>query len=807
LLLTPQTLGPYELDEMLGRGPTGEVYRAWDTRRSRTVALEVLSPELSADPRFRARFEQVCRAVAALDEPHVVAVHEFGEIDGRLYRDVQLVDGRPLSAVLAAEGPLPAGVAVDVVGQVAAALDAAHAAGIVHGGVRAADVLLSGHPDRPECHLTHFGYVERPADHPDDRRADVHALAWLLSEVLTGRPRHPGGDTDTRAYGGGGRHREPPQHPGEVSVPPALAAVVARGTAEDPAERFTSAGALAGAARAALRRTSDTVPVPAVPVRAGAVSGAAAGRRAGVGAVAARLARRRTSSPAPRSGHRKQLTAVLVGAAVGLTATGGLVAVRLASDASDAPTSTPVVLEPADAPGEDPFVPAPQGATGPGEGAGDLAPGTADGSPGGEGPAPTSAGTPQEGERPADGSAGTPPEGDDTTQDGAGTASGTDGAEPDTGTSAAGSPVAGDRPGLYGGSGAEVCDPVGMATYLAEHPDRAAAFADVEGIRADGIDEHLAALTPVVLRFDTAVTNHGYADGRAVPFQSVLQAGTAVLVDDTGVPQVRCICGNPLEPSTERPAPDERGDPWPGSSPDQVVVVERSAAPVAEFVLVDDATGAVEARPARTAGEADRAVDAALADRARASGGARPASPTSGGTSSSVPPSSVPSSSVPSSSVPSSADPPAGGSSPPGPSSDGGDPPGRPGRTEGSTPAEDVPAEDAPAEEAPAEDVPTEEAPAPAEEAPAGEAPAEDVPAEEAPAEDVPAEEAPVEGAPAPAEEAPAEELPAEDVPGQEAPGREAPTGETPAGETPAEETPTEEAPAEEAPTSTPAEP
>jgi hypothetical protein len=739
LLLIPQTFGPYELDELLGGGPTGEVYRAWDTRRSRTVALEVLSPELGADPRFRARFEQVSRAVGALDEPHVVAVHEVGEIDGRLYRDVQLVDGRALSAVLAAEGPLPAVVAVDVVGQVAAALDAAHAAGVVHGSVRASDVLLSGHPDRPECHLTHFGLAERPDGRPADHRADVHALAWLLSELITGRPRLPGGDAGGRAPGGGGRHRQPPHPTGEDSVPPALEAVVARGTAADPADRFASAGALAGAARAALRRTSDTVPVQAVPAPAqagaarGAAGGSAAARPAAVGA-AARPARRRAAPPAPRSGRRRQLAAVLVAAAVGLTAAGGVVAVRPAADDSAAVASTPVVLEQADEPGEDPFVPAPPGSTGPAGQTGDRAPG----------------------------SAGTTQGSDDATPGTAGTAPGTDDAGSDAGAPppAAGSPVAGDRPGLYGGSGAEACDPAGMAAHLAGHPDRAAAFAEVEGIPVDGIDEHLAALTPVVLRFDTAVTNHGFADGRAVPVQSVLQAGTAVLVDGTGVPQVRCICGNPLEPPAVRPAPEYTGSPWPSSAPDVVVVVERSAAPVPEFVLVDDATGVVEARPARTGGEADRSVDAALADRARGSGGDRAGYPTGGGTTSAVPP-------------PDDAS--GGGSPPPGPSPSRGDTSRRPGGTDGGAPAEEAPGAEVPAGEprggeppAPAEQPPAEEAPAPAGEPPAEEPPAPaDAPAEEPPA---PAEEAPAEEAPAGDESAESEDGPAEEDPTEEDP-------------------------------------
>jgi hypothetical protein len=803
--LIPQTFGPYELDELLGRGPTGEVYRAWDTRRSRTVALEILSPRLGADPWFRARFEQVSGAVAGIDEPHVVAVHEVGEIDGRLYRDVQLVDGRALSAVLAAEGPLPAPVAVDVVGQVAAALDAAHAVGVAHGSVRPSDVLLSGHADRPECHLTHFGL--HLDGRPADQRADVRALALLLVEVLTGRPAVP--DGDGAAPEGTGRHREPPPRSDAVPVPAALQAVVARGTAEDPADRYPSAGALAAAARATLNRSSDTVPVRAVA--APAPAGAAGGPAARAGAPGPRHARPGASARAGRSRPRRGLPAALVAGAVALTAAGGVAAVRLAADDSDAAAgSTPVVLEPADDPGSDPFVPARPGTTAPAEGTA-SAPGSAggngaageNGSAGGNGstdPGSTDPGSTDPGSTdPSSAGTGSPDPGSAGTTGSDAPGGGTAVTTPDTddagsgATPAAGSPVGGDRPGLYGGSGAEVCDPAGMAAYLAEHPERGAAFAEVEGIPADAIDEHLAALTPVVLRFDTAVTNHGYADGRAVPFQSVLQAGTAVLVDDTGVPQVRCICGNPLEPPAARPAPEYQGDPWPGSAPDEVVVVARSAAPVAEFVLVDDATGAVGARPVGTGGEADRVVDAALAERVRRAGDGGPTSPTEEGTTSADP----------------SRDPSGDGSPPAGPTpSRSGDRPGRPGGTGGSTPddeppAEEAPAEEAPGEEAPGEDAPAEDAPAadesPAQEPPAQEPPAQEPPAQEPPAQEPPAEDESVEDAP-PGEEAPAEEAPAGEPPAEEAPVEDAPPAGEPATQGPATQGPATQGPATQGP-------
>ncbi|WP_175551542.1 DUF6777 domain-containing protein [Geodermatophilus amargosae] len=889
-LLPLQTFGPYELDELLGRGRTGEVHRAWDTSRHRTVALRILLPALTADARFRDRFLGDCRRAAEVDEPHVVAVHGAGEIDGRLYVDTQLVDGRALSAVLAAEGPLPPDRAVDVVGQVAAALDAAHASGLVHGDVTPSDVLLSGHSARPDCHLTGFGlagagggsvgYVapEHLTGRPVDHRVDVHALACLLYELLTGRP-------PPRGTGPGA---EPLPRPSAVvgSVPEALDGVVARGMAADPDQRHRSAGELARAARAALVRAPDTVPLrsaPPAPPTAGAgasravVPAAGAGVARGASPSASHAGRHRPLAPGARSGRRRRLVAALVTGGLALATAGGVAATQLVSDASDAPAATPVSLEPVDAPGEDPFVPMP-GQTPPGTA--DPAPGTAGAdrapTPGPDDPArgtddsaretgdPTSGtdDTGPEAATPDGGTAGgyTPGEGtpdggspEEDSPDGGTPDEGTpDGGSPDEGTAgggtpvvAAGSPVTGDEPGLYGGSGEEVCDVAAMTAFLAEHPDRAAAFADVQDVPTEGIGEHLASLTPVVLRFDTAVTNHGFVDGRATPFQSVLQAGTAVLVDDSGVPQVRCVCGNPLDPPASRPSPEYRGDPWPGFTPATVVVVESSPTPVSALVVVDQATGVVEARPVGTTGDADRPVDPALAERARALGTEQGTSASGSGTPSADPSVTDPDGSGPSVPDPSPAEgsagtggPPTDGGSPPAEGEPGAttapdpgagtggspdaDPPGpgvpeQPGErpadsgTTGDPPAGDAPAEEAPPQEAPASEAPAPEAPAPeapapeapTREAPAPEAPAPEAPAPEAPAPEAPAPEAPAPEAPAPAPEAPAPEAPAPEAPAPEAPAPEAPAPEVPAAEAPAPEAPAPEAPAEAPPEET----
>ncbi|WP_395725553.1 DUF6777 domain-containing protein [Nakamurella sp.] len=148
-------------------------------------------------------------------------------------------------------------------------------------------------------------------------------------------------------------------------------------------------------------------------------------------------------------------------------------------------------------------------------------------------------------------------------------------------------------PELYGGSGSlSACDPAAIAEFLAAHPEKAAAWAGVRGIGSDAIPGYLGSLTPVVLVHDTVVTNHGFAGGAATAFVSVLQAGTAVLVDATGLPVVRCACGNPLSapPRVDLSAVDVQGARWDGFDPAAAVTVVPGSA-VAQFVVVDVATG------------------------------------------------------------------------------------------------------------------------------------------------------------------------------------------------------------------------
>ena len=135
--------------------------------------------------------------------------------------------------------------------------------------------------------------------------------------------------------------------------------------------------------------------------------------------------------------------------------------------------------------------------------------------------------------------------------------------------------VGGDAPGLYGGTNVlDVCDKPALIDFLTSNPEKASAWAAVQGLTAAQIPGYIDSLTDVVLRVDTRVTNHGFSNGAAYPIDSILQAGTAVLIDDFGVPRVRCYCGNPLLPARPlAPAPTVTGTPWPGIDVDQTIVI------------------------------------------------------------------------------------------------------------------------------------------------------------------------------------------------------------------------------------------
>jgi serine/threonine-protein kinase len=262
--------GPYRLRRLVGRGGMGDVYEAEDTVRERIVALKLMSQTLSSDPVFRSRMQREARTAGRLQEPHVVPIHDFGEIDGQLYVDMRLIDGTNLAAILSRFGPLSPPRAVAIVRQIGSALDAAHAAGVMHRDVKPENILVSADDfaylvdfgiasATSDEKLTQFGTAvgtvkymapERFSETEVTYRADIYALTCVLYECLTGSPPYTG---DTISVMGAHINQAIPRpSAARPSIPVAFDGVIARGMAKDPAARYATCGDLSAAAYAAL---------------------------------------------------------------------------------------------------------------------------------------------------------------------------------------------------------------------------------------------------------------------------------------------------------------------------------------------------------------------------------------------------------------------------------------------------------------------------------------------------------------------------------------------------------------------------
>jgi serine/threonine protein kinase len=169
--------GRYRLVELLGRGGMGEVWRAYDTAINRVVALKLLPANFADDPVFQERFRREAHAAAGLDEPHVVPIYDFGEIDGRLFVTMRLIKGRDLQTVLAG-GALSPERAVRIIEQVARALNAAHKVGLVHRDIKPSNILLD---DDDFAYLIDFG----------NARHSTTSRCWTDSTPPTPQTRGP----------------------------------------------------------------------------------------------------------------------------------------------------------------------------------------------------------------------------------------------------------------------------------------------------------------------------------------------------------------------------------------------------------------------------------------------------------------------------------------------------------------------------------------------------------------------------------------------------------------------------------------
>ena len=293
-----ESFGQYQLLEVLGRGGMGEVFRAYDASTDRVVALKVLPPNLAEDREFQHRFRREARIAASLNDPHVVPIHSFGEIDGRLHVDMRLIEGRDLGQYIAENGGrLSPERAVAVIEQVAAALDSAHKVGLIHRDIKPKNILVTTARDfvylidfgiartAADTALTHTGHTMGTVAYmaPErfrgttDHRADVYSLACVLHECLTGKRPFAGDSLEQQLNA---HLNTPPPPPSTIApgIPPALDAVVARGMAKDVDNRYQSAMELAEAARAALAGPGDVAAaIPPPPPQAPAAPQPVAG--------------------------------------------------------------------------------------------------------------------------------------------------------------------------------------------------------------------------------------------------------------------------------------------------------------------------------------------------------------------------------------------------------------------------------------------------------------------------------------------------------------------------------------------------
>lgn len=309
-----ELFGRYRLEDVIGRGGMGEVWRAVNLANGRTVAVKRLPSELSRDRTVVARFRREAELTAHLETPHVVPIYDFGAIEDRLFIEMRLIPGPTIAALLDEHGALPPARAVELVAQLADALDAAHAAGLVHRDVKPANAIVDLGPagaPRDFVYLSDFGIVHAmtagltsithgpvgtisymaPESFVAENRAgpgiDVYALTCVLHECLTGHKPFPQETYEGLVFA---HMATPPPAPGESD--PSLAAfdpVIAGGMAKDPYARPPTAGTIAVAARRALEGVASAELWCRAPAAGGAPE--AEGRTVSLAALPTRWSR------------------------------------------------------------------------------------------------------------------------------------------------------------------------------------------------------------------------------------------------------------------------------------------------------------------------------------------------------------------------------------------------------------------------------------------------------------------------------------------------------------------------------------
>lgn len=319
-------LGDFVIESIAGRGGMGIVYRARQKQPGRTVALKVISAELAEDELFRTRFQREAAIAAQIEHPNVIPVYAVGEVDGTLFIAMRFVDGLDLRAVLAQETQLEPTRAAQIVDQVAQALDAAHARGLVHRDVKPANILVASSGGREHVYLSDFGVSRRIAGShgvtgtgvfvgtidyvaPEqargervDARSDVYSLGCVFFQAITGTVPFLV-DSDVAKLYAHSFHVVPSALERKPGLPREFDEVLSRALAKDPGERYQSAGdfgraALAASSGASLPSTQRTVAVgAAAPERQPAQSAPLEPTRS---SGATRVAPAASAPPSPR---------------------------------------------------------------------------------------------------------------------------------------------------------------------------------------------------------------------------------------------------------------------------------------------------------------------------------------------------------------------------------------------------------------------------------------------------------------------------------------------------------------------------